>query len=159
MRWSFVGSTGSFGSVHGLVILPSPLVSSTPGIQPCDSSSLCVLSHAAVLTQPIVPGGWPKNKLPSALNSLWSVVKHVSISEISLFSGLYTATCLVLLRGIGKYWANLLLDPALQKSGCLPPSDGLSPPRFLLAHQTRPILSIAALRGSAAASQMFSSPQ
>src|SRR6201998_2373098 len=95
MRWSFVGSTGSLGSVHGLVILPSPLVSSTPGIHPCDASSLCVLAHTPVLTQPTLPGGWPKNKLPSAPNSLWSVVKHVSVSENSFFSGSYTATCLL----------------------------------------------------------------
>src|ERR1700680_3358648 len=157
MRWSFVGSIGSFGSVHGLVILPSPLVSSTPGIQPCEASSLWVLSHTAVLTHPTEPF-CPKNKLPSAPNSLWSVVKHVSISENSFFSGSYTATSFVE-RGMGKYWANLLLDPALQKSGCLPPSEAVSPPLILLANQTRPTWSTAALRGCAAASQMFSSPQ
>src|SRR6266436_9810009 len=145
MRWSFVGSTGSFGSVHGFLILPSPLVSKTPGIQPCDSSSPWVLSHTLVLTHPTAPN-WPKNRLPSAPNSLWSVVKHVSISAISCFSGSYTATCL-LPRSMGKYWANLLLDPVLQKSGCLPPSDELLPPRFLLANQIRPIWSTAALRG------------
>ncbi len=145
IRWSLAGSTGSFGSVHGLVILPSPLVSNTPGIQPCEASSLWVLSHAAVLTHPTEPF-WPKNKLPSAPNSLWSVVKQVSISEISFFSGSYTATCL-LPRSMGKYWANLLLAPALQKSGCLPPSEEILPPRFLLANQTRPAWSTAALRG------------
>src|SRR5258708_30296006 len=111
-------------------MLPSPFVSRTPGIQPCVASSLWVLSHAGVLIQPTDPF-WPKNRLPSAPNSLWSVVKHVSISEISFFSGSYTPTCL-LPRSIGKYWANLFLDPALQNSGYFPASAELFPPPFLL---------------------------
>src|ERR1700730_12304830 len=129
MRWSLVGSMASSGSVQGLVIFPSPLVSTTPGIQPCASSSLWVLSHVAGLIQPTEPA-WPKNSLPSAPNSLWSVVKQVSISEIPFLAGSYTATCLSPCSN-GKYSANLLPDPALQKSGCLPPSDAVFPPRFL----------------------------
>ncbi len=47
-------SAGSPGTFHGFVILPSPLVSTTCGHQPCAACSSPVRSYSRVLTQPTI---------------------------------------------------------------------------------------------------------
>ena len=57
MRVSRTGSISTsplkFGSFHGFVIRPSPLVSITVGHQPCDACSSPVSSYSRVFNQPI----------------------------------------------------------------------------------------------------------
>src|SRR5881397_1282504 len=150
MRWSFLGSTASFGSVHS-VILPSPFVSSTAGHHPCDAAASWVLSNVAVSTQPMALF-WPKTSESFSSNLLWSAAKQVSTIVNCFVFGSYISTCLALGPGSGKYF-EYLFDPSLQNAGCCCGA------RVRAVSHTRPWLSIAALRGSACRCQIFSVPQ
>src|SRR5688572_30222217 len=151
MRWSLLGSIGSLGSVQPVEILPSPLVSTTPGHQACEAASSRVLSNATVSIQPMA-FSWPKTSASLSSNRLWSAAKQLSIAVNCFAFGSYSWTCLLLGPGSGKYFANLLVAPSLQNAGCCCGA------RFRAVTQTRPLPSIATLRGSACRCQIFSSP-
>src|SRR3989442_11054264 len=66
--------------------------------------------------------------------------------------GAYNSLCRALGLATGKYLANLFVDPSLQNPGCCCGA------RVRAVTQTRPLPSIATLRGSACRCQIFSSP-
>src|SRR5262249_61678219 len=66
--------------------------------------------------------------------------------------GSYNSICLALGPAIGKYLANLFADPSLQNAGCCCGA------RVRAVTHTRPLASIATLRGSACRCQIFSFP-
>src|SRR5207247_2977014 len=73
--------------------------------------------------------------------------------EVNCFVfGSYNSICLALGPGIAKYLANLFVEPSLQNAGCCCGA------RVRAVTHTRPLPSIATLRGSACSCQIFSSP-
>src|SRR6266849_2118650 len=123
-------------------IFPSPLVSRYAGHQPCAFFASPVSSKTRVFNQPKAcpPGGLKNSVLSlSKPNWRWWVLKQVSMGVNFFVSGSYTAACLPALF-TGKYFANGLSDPALQKSGL---SDG----RTFDVTQTLPFSSIIGLCG------------
>src|SRR5262249_56289772 len=104
--WSLVGRTGCLGSVRWVEILPSPLVSTTPGHHPCEVPASWVLSKFSVSSQPTA-SSWPKTSVSCSSNWLWSEAKHVSIDVNCFVFGSNNSICLALGPAIGKYLANL----------------------------------------------------
>ena len=96
------------GSVHPVEILPSPLVSTTPGHHPCEAPASCVLSNATVSIQPTALS-CPKTRLSCSSNMLWSAAKQLSTIVNCFVFGSSNSICRALGPSIGKYFANLFV--------------------------------------------------
>src|ERR1700722_5509802 len=128
---------------HGLVILPSPLVSSTWPHQPTAFCSSWVSSYTLVSIQPKMgPVSSLKYRVSfeSLSNCKWCVEKHVSINVNSRVFGSKNEACRPLLLS-GNQAAYLLFGSLHQPGSLLP--------RIFDVIQTRPLLSIMGLCGSA----------
>src|ERR1700733_6566843 len=128
---------------HGLVILPSPLVSSTWPHQPTAFCSSCVSSYTLVSIQPKMgPVSSLKYRVwsGSLSNCRWCVEKHVSINVNSRVFGSKNEACRPLLRRGNQ--AAYLFPGSLHHAGSWLP-------RIFDVIQTRPLLSIMGLCGSA----------
>src|SRR3989475_11753748 len=83
---------------------------------------------------------------------LWSAPKQLSNAVNCFVLGSYSWICLALGRAIGKYFANLFVVASVQYAGCCCGA------RIRAVTHTRPLPSIATLRGSDCRCQIFSSP-
>src|SRR5437870_3925682 len=96
---------------------------------------------------------WPKTSASLSSKTLWSAAKQLSIAVNSFVFGSNNSICRALGPAIGKYFANLFVDRSLQNAGCCCGA------RVRAVTQTRPLASIATLRGSACRCQILSVPQ
>src|ERR1700733_7056620 len=130
-------------TLNGLVILPSPLVSSTWPHQPTAFCSSWVSSYTLVSIQPKMgPVSSLKYRVSSASlsNCRWCVEKQVSINVNSRVFGSKNEACRPLLRRGNQ--AAYLFPGSLHQAGSWLP-------RIFDVIQTRPLLSIMGLCGSA----------
>src|SRR6266850_3798129 len=146
-----MGSIACLGSVQPMEILPSPLVSMTPGHHACAAAASRVLSNVTVSSQPTA-SSWPKMSASLSSKTLWSAAKQLSIIVNCVVFGSYNSICRALGPDIGKYFANLFAAASLQNAGCCCGA------RVRAVTHTRPLASIATLRGSDCRCQIFSSP-
>src|SRR3954462_7935308 len=140
MRLSLPVSIGLSGSTYS-PRLPSPDVSSTNGVQPCDCTSSPVVANFLTSSQPSTAGPTTpalKNSMSwSRVKARWWVGKQVLTSVNLLAAGSYMAM-LLLESLIGNALADGCSDPALHQSG-------LAGGRICEVIQIRPLSSIIGL--------------